>query len=117
MDQPSKPDLLIEALRQRDEGIQRAVDHADRIEPSWSEQARWFALRFFKECEMSPVGVTTEDLREAAIAAGIPAPPDGRAWGGIVRALARRGLIRRIGFATARDPKVHCNMVALWRSA
>jgi hypothetical protein len=94
----------------RDDGMRRAVDHADRVAPQWSEQAL-DAVRAFS---LTRDHITSEQVRQWAEKDGLSAPPDGRAWGAIMRRAAKEGLIRKIGWTTATDPKVHCNPVSLW---
>lgn len=102
------------ARRKRDEGIQRAIDHAEVVTPRWGDTA-WSFLVDYARANLS---FTAEDARQAAERAGaVPPPPDKRAWGGVFQRASRAGLIQRIGFVTARDPKVHCNNIALWRSS
>jgi hypothetical protein len=96
----------------RDEGIGRAVDHADRVEPKWSEQAFAFLDGYARQHKQ----FTGEDVREAAEEFGLSIPPDKRAWGGVMQRASRKKIIRRIGFTTASDPKVHCNVVTQWES-
>lgn len=101
------------ARRKRDEGIQRAIDHAEVVTPRWGDTAWSFLVDYAR----ANVSFTAEDARQAAERSGaVPPPPDKRAWGGVFQRASRAGLIQRIGFVTARDPKVHCNNIALWRS-
>lgn len=95
----------------RDAGIHRATAHADRVNPKWSDDAYAFLER---HARTSPL-FTTEDVR-AASAGEVPDPPDSRAWGGVVLRAVRAGLLELDGYMTARDPKVHCNVVKRWRS-
>lgn len=99
------------ARRARDEGIARAVDHADAVAPKWSDRAYDFLTAYLRANER----LTSEDVREAAQGI-VPAPPSLRAWGGVFQRAARAGLIERAGYDTARDPKVHMNVVTVWRS-
>lgn len=101
----------------RDEGIQRAVDHADDLAPAcapkWSDTAYAFLLDY----AATHNEFTTEDVRQAAEAAGkVTIPPDKRAWGGVVQRASRARVIERAGFTVAKDPKVHCNNISLWHS-
>lgn len=95
----------------RDTAIQRAIDHADRVEPKWSEQAYAFLDRYLR----THAQLTSEDVRDAA-AGEVPEPPNLRAWGGVFQRAARAGAIQRAGYDTARDPRVHCNVVTVWKS-
>lgn len=100
-----------EACRLRDEGIDTAAAHADAVQPEWTEQAFAF-LRLYLELNAT---FTTEDVRMAARGV-VPEPPDRRAWGSVTRRAVKEKLIERSGFTEAKDPRVHCNIVAVWRS-
>lgn len=109
-----QPDLLVEARRARDEGIARAVAHAEAtVGPEWAATAYTFLGVFARKNQT----FTTEQVREAATRAGeVLEPPDRRAWGGVVKKAVRTGMLRRCGFVQATDPRVHMNIVALWQS-
>lgn len=100
------------AMQLRDIGIQRAVEHADAEIPSWSDIAfdnlRMF-LRYAPDSQFMG-----EDVRGYATTRGLPDPPDKRAWGAVMLRAARAGLIRKIGYAHAKDPKVHRSINPLW---
>lgn len=102
-----------DARAARDAGIQQAVDHADAVTPKWSDTAYDFLVGYAYGAE----GFTSEDVREAAYKSGaVDNPPSERAWGGVFMRAARKGVVQRAGYDTARDPKVHCNVVTRWRS-
>jgi hypothetical protein len=84
----------------RDTGIRRAADHAERETPGWGHGALAF-LRGFAAGATGPF--LAEDVAAAYIDRGLPPPPDGRAWGSVFQRAARRGVIRRIGYAPARS--------------
>lgn len=94
----------------RDAGIQRAVDHAEAVVPRWADTAFAFLLTYLAG---QSGRFTSEDVRLAA-SSTVPVPPNERAWGGIFQKAAKRGLIVRDGYTSARDPKVHCNVVTVW---
>lgn len=96
----SQPDLLSwgEAQRKADLGMARAAEHADRVEPDWSERA-FAELHLY--CQPG-AEFTAEEARAAMHANGLPYPPDGRAWGGVFKRAASRGLIVKIGYAPRR---------------
>ena len=100
------------AREARDQGIRTAIEHADDVTPRWSDKA----FELLCEHAQRHAEFTSEDVRFAA-KDSIPAPPDGRAWGGVFQRAARAGIIARAGYVQARDPKVHCNVVTLWRAA
>lgn len=74
------------------EGMDRAIEHADRKVDAWSDIARGFLTGFVQQ----NARFTCEEVWLAAEAAGIPRPPDRRAWGGILRGAAMRGLIQKL---------------------
>lgn len=62
----------------RAEGMRAATDHAGA---EWKNEAYTFLIGFAKA---HPV-FCGEDVSDAHIAAGLPQPPDLRAWGGLYR--------------------------------
>lgn len=98
----------------RDEGIQRAVDHADREIESWSDRATYMLMSCARARGQGSE-ITSESIRNYAEFHDLPPPPDKRAWGAVMLKAARAGVIKKIGYTTANDPKVHCNPVSLWR--
>jgi hypothetical protein len=93
--------------------MRRAKEHADRVEPNWSDCAMgWVRIYALAKEEF-----ICEDVRRYAEGRGLPLPPDGRAWGSVMMKASRAGLIQatdRIRNAT--DPKVHMNPSRIWRS-
>ena len=105
-------DIDFDAARAaRDAGIAMAIDHADAVEPRWSD----YAFAFLTDYALTHETFTSEDVREAS-AGVVTEPPSLRAWGGVFMRAAKRGMLLREGYANARDPKVHCNVVTVWRS-
>lgn len=102
-----------EAGRQeKEKGIARAVDHADRELEKWSVLAR----ELFREYITLNSEFGSEDVRAwAHNIKGLPFPPDNRAWGGIVLHFAKCKKIIRIGYAPAKEKKSHCGPQAIWR--
>jgi hypothetical protein len=84
------------AERRRDLGIERAVDHADRVRAEWSERA----VELLRSWALGRPPFLAEQFRETA-AKIVGHPPDARAWGAVVRAAAAEGYIRRVGYAPA----------------
>lgn len=108
---PVTPDPTPE--ERRDQGIKQAIEHADKEIPKWSVQAEAYAEMMIERRGFKPF--LMEEIVAAASRDGIAEPPDRRAWGHIIRALARRGVVRKMGFAAAAtsntSPKV------LWSKA
>jgi hypothetical protein len=95
----------------RDEGIQRAIDNANRKEPKWADMAYGFLLGFI----MKHKEFMTEEIRESAEKL-IPHPPSKRAWGGVIVRAVKAGLIYRSGYRNTKNIKAHCTPAAVWRS-
>lgn len=102
------PDAV--ARVRRDDGIARAVDHADRVSHAWSVLAYTYIVSWAK-------GHGEPFLAEEAIASalefGVPKPPDNRAFGAIIQRAARAGLIVKAGYREDR----YCSPKTLWRRA
>jgi hypothetical protein len=98
----------------RDDGIKRAVDHADKVHESWSDKA-FDLLKDYVGVIGTDSECTSEMVRHYAEANGLPHPPDKRAWGAVMLKAARANILLKKGWTTATDPKVHCNPVSLWK--
>lgn len=109
---PVDPVQDVQARTLRDEGMQRAVDHADRVIPDWKLDA----LAYVKQYAEANEQFMGELARRYAEARGFPPPPDKRAWGAVMMAAAKAGYVKKLGWTTATDPKVHKNPVSLWGS-
>lgn len=96
-----------------DDGMQRAVDHADAVEDRWSERA----YQLLEEFAGSHYEFMTEDVRQwAHEQQDLPKPPDPRAWGAVtVRGIQSR-LFIRIGYRKTRIPPAHATPRPVWRS-
>lgn len=110
---PVTPDPTLE--ERRDQGIKAAVEHADaeQSNPKWSVQAEAYAEMMIGRRGFKPF--LMEEIVAAAIRDGIPEPPDRRSWGGIIRALAKRGVVRKMGYAEAATS--NCSPKVLWGKA
>lgn len=80
------------ARTRRDTGIARAIAHADRVTPSWADNAYQFLLWFVFNARES---FLTEQVVRASLDAQFPPPPDARAWGGVIRRAYNAGIIRK----------------------
>lgn len=93
----------------RDDGIKRAIDHAG---------VRWrrLAMGYLKEY-LATLRIGDDFLAEHArsFAAGLQfeEPPDGRAWGAVLRDAAKQGLIVKVGYRAARSSNLSPKV--LWR--
>lgn len=98
-----------DAIARRDEGIQRAADHAGK---RWQRIARGYVLEYL-------VGRSTpflaEDVRQFAESRGLELAPDSRAWGAVIQSVARERLIVKEGYAAAKSSNLSPKV--LWRPA
>lgn len=110
----STADVFQTPRERRDDGMQRAVDHADHVEPTWSTMASDMLAEFL---EMTPVaaktGFLTEFFLDFARSRSLPDPPDRRAFGAVMNRAARKGLIVKSGYAEDR----FCSPKTVWRKA
>lgn len=106
------------ARKARDDGIGRAVDHADRVHPSWADQAFDVLADYLTIGAIAAgAGFTSEDVRDHADRLALPEPPHLRAWGGVFQRAARGGLIVKSGVTEARAARVHCGIITVWQVA
>ncbi len=94
----------------RDAGMALAVNNAEANCPGWTTTAlNWI-------CEYAKTHSTfiSEDCTEAAMAAGVPAPTNPKAWGAPFQMAARRGVIRRDGFGVSK--RRHLSPTPLWKA-
>lgn len=104
----AQPDLFDQARARRDLGMQRAADHASRVEPEWIDRA----FTFLSDFARTHGEFLSEDVVAAASTADFPEPPDRRAWGHVVNRASRAGLIRRVGAKPARTS--NCSLKPVW---
>ena len=101
------------------QGIKKAVDHANRVTPKWAEMAYDCFLSYLGCCP-SGYNFMAEDVRDFStrhypfMHDGLPEPPNLRAWGGIMRRVQRAGVIRAIGTRKVSNTKAHCANATLW---
>lgn len=105
------PDISAARLL-RDEGMQRAIGHADSVDEGWSDRAYSMLVDFL--ARSGGRAFFAEEIRIEAEAAGFPAPPDRRAWGAVVNRAVRAGVVRRIGYGPQQSPNSHCAPKSIW---
>jgi hypothetical protein len=93
----------------RDEGITRAADHADGIDPGWAAGC----YRVLETYASHTAEFTSVDFREHLKRIGFPVPVP-KALGGPFQKAARAGLIVKAGFE--QHPERHCSPTPRWRS-
>lgn len=95
------------------DGMARAVEHADRVEPSWSDRASDILHRY----ALTNPEFMAEDVRVYAHKIEqLPSPPDPRAWGAVVNTAVRQGLIARDRYELTKIPPAHATPRPVWRS-
>ena len=99
----------------RDDGMKRAVDHADRVSHAWSVLAYQTLIDYlnYRNNTGTDAGFLAEDFTGYALARRVPKPPDNRAFGAIIQRAARAGLIVKAGYREDR----YCSPKTLWRRA
>jgi hypothetical protein len=104
---------LFEAARLRDEGIRIAEAHAASVTPDWAELANFYLRAAIDWGNLTRFQTT--DFRKWAENRGLRAPPDPRAYGGVIRRAAKAGKIVADGYAVKSDPSAHCCPAVVWR--
>lgn len=97
------------------QGMQTAVDNANRVHPDWSDMAYNY-MHAWLQTVPSGYRFMTEDARiRSEILGTIPPPPSKRAWGAIILKAARAGLIRKAGYQQVKNKNAHCANATLWQ--
>lgn len=89
-------------------GAQAAADRADRVHGDWTDKAYAAFVAYAKSHQQ----FTTEDVITAS--PEVPEAPEKRAWGAIALMAKRRGLVRKVGFDTAKSVHAHRRPVSVW---
>jgi hypothetical protein len=105
---------LFASRQAKEAGIKRAVDHADREIPSWSDKAYAFMVSYLSKL---PAGTKfmVEDIRALSTEMGLEQPPSASAYGGIIQRLKHDGLIRHVGYTQVKYVKAHAANASLWQ--
>lgn len=101
---------IIDARKARDDGMARAVDHADRDAPGWSNEAYSFLISYARTHDQ----FIAEQFVAYAEHSGLIVPPTGKAYGAVFKRGAKAGIIERIGFGVS--TKRHASPTPLWQS-
>lgn len=99
------------AQEARDAGIERSGAKADRQESGWRHQAMALLVAFAGEVRRP---FLVEEARAWSEARGLPAAPDSRAWGSVVRLAKSKRRIEKTGFAPAASS--NCSPKCLWQA-
>lgn len=100
------------ARERRDDGITRAMDHAEAENRGWKDMAYEYLVNVYIKHTKHPFQV--EDVR-ASCAGVVPEAPSARAWGGIVRRARHAGLIRQVGIAPVNNINANRANAAVWQ--
>lgn len=95
----------------KEDGMKRAVDHANAVHKEWSEVAYDFLKGYI---EINPMFMT-EDVRFASQGI-VPSPPSQRAWGSVIRRAAVEGIIFKAGTKSVKNGKAHMAFATVWKS-
>ena len=98
------------AKAERDTAMASVAAHADEACHRWSVLAYQWILTY----ALAHREFISEDCTAAADAAGIPKPPNTKAWGGPFMRAARQGIIVRIGYGVSK--RRHLSPTPLWAS-
>lgn len=102
-----------EASEARQAGMDKAINHADQVNPGWSE----LAGDYFREWLNGwPAGYRflIEDFRLSASIRGLPEPPSNRSFGAIPVRAQRDGLIKSVGLKATKSKKGHRCFATEW---
>jgi hypothetical protein len=102
---------LFEAHLARDEGMARALAHAERTQPDWGELAYQFLRRF---AEATPIFISEDVSDHSRGDHAFPQPPTDRAWGPVYRRALRDGVIEQSGIGRSR--RRHASICPQWKS-
>lgn len=107
-----QPTLDFERARaDRDAGMARSLEHAERLTQNWGDLAYTFLLIFAR----SNASFISEDVSDASKASKtFPQPPTDRAWGQVYRRALKQGIIVQDG--SGRSRRRHASICPRWRS-
>lgn len=101
------------ARQERDKGMKRAIDHADKVIDNWGEKVYALLKEFLRT---NKGNFMAEDFR-LSVEDKIDAPPHNRAFGGIFMRAAKAGLIERVTYAPVKNWKAHRANASVWRKS
>lgn len=103
---------IFKSSENRDQGIMKAVDHANAVVPNWKDCAHQLLQEFLS---VHPGPFMAEDVRAYASQIDFPLPPHARAWGGVIMRAMNAGLIIQEGTGKVKNVKAHRANAAIWR--
>ena len=108
-------DLMLPSERAkllRDEGMEKAVDHAERCNPYWQVFAMDYLRGYLDVIGTKPF--MAEDFRLWSENEGLQKPPSESAYGVIIVRAHKAGIIKSIGYSQTSNPKSHRTPASLW---
>jgi len=101
---------LLEAMKLADEAIKQSYDHAP---DEWKLKAE----NTVRSLAHTRKQFTTDDVWEKLAEAGFAVPPEPRALGGVIRQIAKEGLIFATNaYAKSLRPVCHTRPIRIWES-
>lgn len=94
----------------RDEGIEKAIAHADKVIYNWGYKAYLLLQEFIKTKHEFLV----EDFRLYCEQQKLETPPDNRAFGGIILKAKRAGLVMSLRYESCKNKIGHRHPVSVW---
>lgn len=101
------------ACEARDAGLEQAVNHANQVDPGWSDKA----YDMFKQWLSGWIKghkFQIETFRASASARGLPNPPTARAFGQIAVRAKKEGLIKSNGPKPTTGVTAHSCFATEW---
>lgn len=102
----------------KEQAIQAAADHADRIHEDWTNQA-------FEKSKLAILSMKNRNIKEFQICdlrkaidmffMPLPEPPTKRAWGHISRLLRQAKLIEIVGYKPTNNLTAHNAIAAIYK--
>lgn len=93
-----------------DDGMRRALEHAECTIKKWGDLAYLFLEQFYRR----NLSFISEDVSDASKRWGLEQPPTDRAWGMVYRRAQKAGVIEMDG--TGRSRRRHASVCPKWRS-
>lgn len=101
-------------MKRAEAGATAAAEHADRVHDGWSDCAL-IIVRSYCRARPGAQLIAEEVIDHAHRVAGLPLPPDTRAWGSVILRAKREGLIRKVGYRT--EGTANASPKPLWEVA
>lgn len=106
-----QPDLF-ELRAARDAGIDLATDHAEAVDPGWTDRA---VALLDVYADLRPSGFTTLELRTWAREVYGFVGVTNWAWGGVLTRAQKLGLVKQVGARAVGDSTSHLKLSPVWR--